>query len=324
MKRIVTFACFGGLTVALFGCPIYGDEGGGRPTSCRTGADCPSGYACQQGSCVNASGCTQPADCPQGSVCASDGTCRYGDCSQNGCVAGYTCKLVGGSPTCVGNGAADAGPTDAGTTECMMDSTCVATKGAGAKCLNGTCVGAADQCSDTTQCQAGFQCVQGVCTPSCSGTKPCPTGYTCDAQKGVCTGNPTPCTDNSMCTGGNLCVEGHCVAPCTNGSCGAGLVCVAGGCIPDQKPQFVCATEGQQDACKSGSLCLHHNCYIACDLDASMSCKNADQFNICKSVSTMTGTYSVCGSSANLGSDCDLTQGKSCSAGLICIDGYCR
>ena len=155
--------------------------------------------------------------------------------------------------------------------------------------------------------------------------KPCPNGYSCDLQKGVCTGNPNPCQTSAQCNNGNVCVEGHCVDACNNGSCGAGLVCVGGGCIPDQKPQFVCATEGQQDACKMGSLCLHHNCYIACDLDASMSCKNADQFNMCKTVTTQTGMYSVCGSSANLGSECDPTQGKNCSGGgTICIDGYCR
>ena len=85
------------------------------------------------------------------------------------------------------------------------------------------------------------------------------------------------------------------------------MVCVGGGCIPDQKPQFVCATEGQQDACKMGSICLHHSCYIGCDMDASMPCKNADQFDMCKSVTTGTGTYAVCGSNANLGNECDLT-----------------
>jgi hypothetical protein len=124
-----------------------------------------------------------------------------------------------------------------------------------------------------------------------------------------------------------VCVEQHCVAPCgSNNACGTGLVCVAGGCIPDQKPQFVCATEGKQYACASGSLCLHHNCYIACDSssDAGAQCKNADQFNLCKSVTTASGTYSVCGSASNLGSDCDPTVGKNCSGGLICIDGFCR
>jgi hypothetical protein len=101
---------------------------------------------------------------------------------------------------------------------------------------------------------------------------------------------------------------------------------VAGGCIPDQKPQFICATEGQQGACAQGSLCLHHNCYIACSgsTDAGVQCKNTDQFNICKGVVTASGTYNVCGSSNNLGSECDPTIGKNCGVSLICIDGFCR
>ncbi len=321
MKRIVTFVSFAVAGIALFGCPIYGDDGAAS-RSCRTTSDCASNATCQQGRCVtNNSACTQPTDCPQGSVCGTDGNCRTGDCVQNGCVSGYVCKLQGGVATCV---ATNPPPNDGGPgTECMTDSTCVPTKGAGAKCLNGTCVAAADQCSDATQCQGGYQCVQGVCTPSCSAQKPCPTGYSCDIQKGVCTGNPTPCSSSSQCNG-NVCVQGHCVTPCSGNSCGTGLVCVGGGCIPDQKPQFVCATEGMQDACKMGSLCLHHNCYIGCDSDASMPCKNADQFNICKSVTTISGTYSVCGSSTNLGNEGDPTQGKNCNGGLICIDGYCR
>lgn len=309
MKRIVTFVSFGLTAVALFGCPIYGDDGYTRPSSA----------------------CSLPTDCPSGSVCGSDGNCRTGDCIQNGCVNGYICKLVNGNAQCVSNGGGDGGGSDGGVTdsgpgtECMTDQTCVSSKGAGAKCLNGTCVAQADQCSDSTQCSNGYLCVQGVCTPGCSAQKPCPTGYSCDLQKGVCTGNPSPCQTSQQCNGGNVCVEGHCVNPCSNGTCGAGLVCVGGGCIPDQKPQFVCATEGQQDACKMGSLCLHHNCYIACDTDAAMSCKNADQFNMCKSVTTQSGTYSVCGSSSNLGSECDPTQGKNCvNGGTICIDGYCR
>jgi hypothetical protein len=103
-------------------------------------------------------------------------------------------------------------------------------------------------------------------------------------------------------------------------------VCVDNGCIPDQKPVFLCATEGVQDACAQGSICLHHACYIACSADAGDGggCQSADQFNVCKQVTTGSGTYSVCGSSANLGNQCDPTTGRACTSPAICIDGYCR
>jgi hypothetical protein len=141
--------------------------------------------------------------------------------------------------------------------------------------------------------------------------------------------NPTPCgtaPDATTCAPETTCAQNHCVTPCgADGSCAGGLVCVEGGCVPNQKPQFTCATEGTKDACATGSICLHHSCYIGCDPDAgSDACKSADQFNVCKSVPTSSGTYAVCGSSTNLGTDCDPTQGKACSGALLCIDGFCR
>jgi len=343
MKRIVTFLSFGIAGMGLFGCPIYGDSGDYRycdmagcyrcpdqshsqctPLQCGTSNDCPNGYTCNNGACVSG-GCSQPSDCPNGSVCGQDGACHAGDCSTLGCVKGYICKVANGTGMCVADQTSDAGMDSGPPPECMADSDCTNKKGAGAKCLNGTCVGAQDVCVDGTQCQNGYQCVQGVCTPPCSGTKPCPVGYSCSPQN-VCTGNPTPCSNSSMCMNGTVCSQGHCVPPCGNG-CGMGLVCVGGGCIPDQKPQFVCTTEGVQDVCKMGSICLRHNCYIACSADAGADagqCANADQFKICKSVTTMSGTYAVCGSNTNLGSECDPSQMKNCTNNGICIDGYCH
>jgi len=86
-----------------------------------------------------------------------------------------------------------------------------------------------------------------------------------------------------------------------------------------------CTADGAQDKCQTGSLCLRHSCYITCDSDAGAdACKNADKFNVCKSVTTSNGSYSVCGSNANLGSECDPTQNKACASPLVCIDGYCK
>lgn len=112
---------------------------------------------------------------------------------------------------------------------------------------------------------------------------------------------------------------------CATTACAAGLLCIDGGCVPDEKPVFVCATDGVKDACQQGSICLRHSCYIGCDADAGAdACKSADNFNVCKEVTTSSGAHSVCGSSTNLGTDCDPTLGKNCASPLICIDGYCR
>jgi hypothetical protein len=49
-------------------------------------------------------------------------------------------------------------------------------------------------------------------------------------------------------------------------------------------------------------------------------------FPLCKSVTTSSGVYYVCGSNSNLGSECDptLVPPKNCTSPDICIDGYCR
>lgn len=343
---------FGGGSM-LAGCPIYPDHGDYRvctsdgcydcpnnyysydcdPWQCSGTYDCPTGYSCQYNACVYSGGpqpsgtsCTSPSDCPSGDNCGTDDVCHPGDCSASGCPSGYICKLAGGAVSCVPDGTNGDGSSFSG---CNNDSEC-ASLGAGSKCLDGSCVAPADQCSDATQCPNGEDCVAGACTPKCSGSEPCPTGYSCDTSKGVCTGNPTPCGDlGGSCGAGLTCVDEHCVTPCGAGnSCPTGDVCVDNGCIPDQRPQFVCDTNGElgtgaANKCATGSLCLHHNCYISCAGDAG-SCTGADQFNVCKNVSESGNTYAVCGSSSNLGSDCDPTQQQNCPNPQVCIDGYCR
>lgn len=351
LMRAAAVAAFVGAGFVLGGCPMYGhgdDDGpnrcygsncgpSGTVSSCDTSYDCPNGYSCVNRTCTsNTNTCSAPKDCPSGSVCGADRHCHTGSCSTYGCSTGYDCTLTGGALQCLPHGGpapgVDAG--DAGAAECSSDSTCSTKLGTGAKCLNGSCVAPADQCTDATQCLGTAQCVNGVCTPSCDATHPCPTGYACDNAKGVCTGNPNPCTSSTQCTGGNVCVDSHCVSPCPTGTktgCLPGLVCTAGGCVPNEKPVFVCNNEGVQDACAQGSICLHHSCYIACanadagaGADAGSSCKSADKFNVCKSVPTASGSYSVCGSTSNLGTECDPTLNKTCSAGKACIDGFCR
>jgi hypothetical protein len=352
MKRAVSFVLFGLGVAALGGCPIYPSDRDHRVCigsdcydcpdhhysddchawTCNDGNDCPSGYTCNTDHrCKATTGtpppgpnnasCTKPTDCASGN-CGADNKCHAGDCSDTGCPSSFVCRLSSGGagvPKCEPVGG------DGGTTStCKRDADCPSP--AGSKCLTGRCVAPQDQCADATQCRAEAQCVQGACTPSCSANKPCPTGYGCDTGKGVCTANPAPCSTSGQCTGGNVCVQEHCVVPCgPGGSCGAGLQCVDGGCTPDQQPVFVCGADGSQDTCQPGSICLRHSCYIGCSADAGNDqCKNADTFNQCKAVTTSSGTYNVCGSTNNLGTDCDPTQGRNCSPPLICVDGYCK
>jgi hypothetical protein len=338
MKRTFVIGLLGFSAAALLGCPVFSGGSGGNGG----------------GSCVGDpySSCCQ--DCPSGSVCDcasvdgsydasyDSGTGDVASCTITGCPQGSVCEVVDAVPTCVPSADGPVGDAAKPFKGCTSNSQCAADGGTGSLCLDGTCVSPANQCTDGTQCHDNEECVQGACVPSCSATSPCPTGYACSfpgdsGATGVCTGNPTPCggTDaGAACTGGTTCVDQHCVPNCAGGdaACATGLVCVDNGCIPDQKPVFVCNEDGVQGACDPGSVCLHHSCYIGCDSpdastpDASDSCSTASTFNVCKSVTTSSGAYYVCGSNSNLGSDCDptLVPPKNCTSPDICIDGYCR
>jgi hypothetical protein len=347
MKRTFTIALFGLSAVALFGCPVFSGSGGGPsnqcsngycPNPCNSSGDCPSDQVCEFNYCTT----------PLSEASTDDG----GDCLVNGCPGDdQECAVVDGGVSCVtlvdgglpegamppatdggldgtAEGASDATPDAPVFTGCTSNADC-GDGGSGVLCLDGQCVTPANQCTDTTQCPDSEECVQGGCVPTCSSTMPCPTGYSCTTN-GVCTGNPSPCgtaDGGAKCTNDTTCVDQRCVTRCGTGdvACADGLVCVDNGCIPDQKPVFVCNTDGVQGKCDTGSICLHHSCYIACDPEASTSCAKADTFNICKPVTTSSGTHYVCASSSNLGSQCDPTRDVSCPTTTdVCIDGYCR
>jgi hypothetical protein len=290
------------------------------------------------------------------------GDASTGDCSVTGCPAGQVCKLANGVAQCVtlpgggndggsGSDAAGDGASsgDGGTTSeaggdasggdgstgggpCNADSDCTL---AGSKCIDGQCTTQLHLCSDGSQCNvSGYACVDGACEPHCSSTAPCPTGYSCDLTRGVCNINPASCFGSgaSTCQGGTTCVDMHCVPPCSTSdagpACPSGQACVNGGCIPDQGASFACTNDGENGqlatTCATNSICLHHDCYAACEVDASPTSPQCSTGQTCKSVTIETGTYSVCGTSSTLGSDCDPAQGKYCSGGKVCVDGYCQ
>ncbi len=345
MKRLVSLALIGAAAAFLGGCPVYSDDSSSYPCECNQGTV----YGYDAGAPADATfpgSCSQPGDCPSGYTCGAGGVCQLGDCAITGCVAGYVCELANGTLQCEPSGTqgdsgqptnvdsgADAPSSDDSGVACQSGADCPS----GDLCLDGTCVPPANQCYDGTQCPAGDKCVQGACTPSCAtsadgGSSSCPTGYSCtdidDASaSGVCTGNPTPCeSDPSVCPDGTVCSQNHCVSPCgSGGTCPTGQECLQGGCVPNQNPQFTCTTDGVQDACAAGSICIHHSCYIACAPDAGASaCQSADQFNECKPVSASGNTYYVCGSSTNLGTQCNPESGQLCAgSAAVCIDGYC-
>jgi hypothetical protein len=310
----------------LAGCPIYGNDRidptdySYNPTPSE-----PPSYACYD------------VGCPSGQVCvvrngrAQCQTLSSSSGSSGSSTSSSSSSSSGGSSS----GRIDAGPDgskpDSGVRGCNSDTECVASKGAGARCLSGTCTAPDDLCNDSTQCRDNQRCVEGACTATCSANKPCPAGFGCNLEKGVCTENPKACAEGgSQCSAGETCVQARCVPSCgTNGQCGAGLICVNDGCVPDTRPVFSCSVNGEigngaPGKCAVGSVCLRKSCYISCDPQNVDSCKSADKFNKCKTVPVAASSVNVCGSDENLGNECNLQENKPCSAGAICIDGFCK
>lgn len=339
--------------VAVSGCPLYSadsceedpvcrnkiaDSGvvvdTGPPTGEGCGGVCAAGYVCTSQStgryaCVAYDCRASEKACTDGKTCAKDeakgvwtcGSSAPADCSTTGCITGYTCKDDGaGKKLCVSSD----------PNACVGDADCTAKTGVGSLCLGGVCKAPKDLCSDSTQCKTGSSCLDGRCVTKCSAT--CATGYTCDDKTGLCSGGAGACGASKACDAGKSCVNERCVdVAATDGACKSGLVSVAGGCVANDQPLFFCdkdgTADGKQDTCAAGSICLHHNCYIACTGPTdTTTCTKADKFPICKSVTTSSGAHNVCGSSTSLGSECDptATPPKACTAGKVCIDGFCK
>ena len=167
--------------------------------------------------------------------------------------------------------------------------------------------------------------------PPCGGAAPaCPRLDTgCDFNRGVCSVNPSACSSNAGCQGGAVCVEARCVAPCApadaGSQCATGQVCVNGGCIPDQQARFTCQNDGNRGrsptrATRAASASTATVTRLAMPTAAACAVPGES----CKSVTIAKGTYAVCGTATDLGSECNPAVGLYCVSPKECIDGYCR
>jgi len=115
MKRVAVTVFFLSAVATLGGCPIYSHDDQG----CFRDSDCASGYACDElsGACYlpdESHSCRGPADCGTSKTCGRAGLCVVGDCSFNGCVAGFECDSSSGLWECVAQTAGAAGSSSAG------------------------------------------------------------------------------------------------------------------------------------------------------------------------------------------------------------------
>ena len=102
MKRALVTTWFLCAAALLGGCPIYNHEDDG----CYRDRDCAPGYYCddRSGDCIAesvATTCSRPSQCTGNQTCNRQGVCVSGDCTFNGCVAGYLCSSDSGIWSCV-------------------------------------------------------------------------------------------------------------------------------------------------------------------------------------------------------------------------------
>jgi len=325
--------CGSGYTCSGSGECVAG--GSSAPSGCGSSAGCQSGYVCKlwggAAQCVPAPG--------EPDASADEGEASAGEDS-TAAIPTVDASAADASPEATVDAPVRVAPDAEVTREAGTDATeaggvsipCNASGdcAVGSTCVDGQCTPRDQLCSDATQCVvAGESCVNGVCVPQCSASAPCPTGYDCNLTLGVCDINPAPCegSGSSSCQGGAICVDSHCVPPCDSGAgapaCAQGQVCVNGGCLPDQRARFTCKNDGESgllaNLCDDSTICLHHDCYPACDADGG-GCGNLE----CKEVTVAAGTYAVCATPSTLGSDCDLAAGAACPGGGTCVNGYCE
>jgi len=228
------------------------------------------------------------------------------------CINQFDCATTSKGPVCV-HGDVHA---------CGADRQCSTTE----RCVDGLCVALTELCSDETQCPSSKLCVDGKCTSGCTTDPQCPAGFACRLALGVCNVASKPCALTNDCASKDLvCVDGACVPRCaTRGSCAdAAGTCVDNGCVPNQGVVVQCNGQGASADCQSGQVCLHHHCYVSCQSPNENACSTRPSTPLCKTVAVGGTSYSVCGTTTTLGSECDASAGKVCT-GKTCIDGYCR
>ena len=159
--------------------------------------------------------------------------------------------------------------------------------------------------------------VEGV---ECSGA-----GATCTtSNKGICALGVTHCTSGTLacqqlyqsttevCNG----LDDDCDGAIDNGAtCGGGLVCWNGACVPHcQQSEFPCANNDQCDAVSG--LCIDPSCTgVTCP--AEQICKKGTCGAACDGITCPHGE--VC----RLGNCLDPCAAVTCTSGMVCSQGFC-
>ncbi len=309
-------------------CQLNSELGVGVCGFCSTEDDnCPAGYECQGGVCVESPNCDEEEDCVEGKHCdLIEGTCGL-ICNPlaSQCPSQLICSpLVDEAFATLGEGvctvASDGGAFGA---SCDADHPCQRTL----LCLDGVCLSPCDAEADPTGCPDGILCMEDD-------------AFAYDICK-YC----DPEADPSNCPDGTTCLGGYCLERVScDGGCPDGSTCYPpyDTCRPDCDPLspdveagFVCgviaegddagkgvevvaqpdaAAEGEacgpQTPCQPQLLCFGNICRPVCDTQAQeTTCENGLTCGLHDDIPI--GICRPCGESA------------ACPAGSYCDDGVC-
>ncbi len=175
---------------------------------------------------------------------------------------------------------------------------------AGQECVFGVC---ADPCGDG--CDDGQFCTNGHCVDFCAGVD-CPRGQSCNDANGLC---EDPC-DGVECGGDEVCFEGECQADdCYVVGCPEGQICGEGECADDPCVGIECGNE---------SFCREGQCVFSC---SGISCGfgQACIDGQCEDVrcgGVVCGEDQACVADECVEADCDE---EACGPGRACIENAC-
>lgn len=254
---------------------------------CANCPQCPLGETCNNGTCGAPSTCGPTAPCAGTDVC-DNGTCRPcqgaecggTDCTVSGCDNGEQCNTTTKQCEPVTGPTAEGCDTCANATECGDGWKC-APLPTGNACL--------PPCTTGDDCETGWICQTGNCTPAsfrCDGcvTAGCPSGDACNPGNNQCVDaapNCGSCGNDWECGDGNACHNNECQQRCDDGVCPSGGSCVTnarGVSVCDKSCAAACtpACSGATPICNNGT-CVQ--CRTSNDCQTGQTCDTAS--NLC-------------------------------------------
>jgi hypothetical protein len=165
--------------------------------ACQNDAECIGEQVCVKGACAEPSelddsgelpqvsslrACRLPSDCEDGETCVA-GACLPQCRQDRDCAPGESCR----------DGACEP-PPDEAACACHADVDC----SAGQRCSACACVEIDVACRDSSQCEAGKQCVDGQCLCGCVEDRDCPSSQQCDGCSCVARSSVTSVHDAKL------------------------------------------------------------------------------------------------------------------------------